>query len=61
MDKIKDSNDLEKALLALDDYSMFEPLIIENIDGQILVDGNPLEMVGNEILKYIQEKLRGAE
>lgn len=61
LNKIKDSNDLEKALLALDDFSMFEPFIIENIDGQILVDGNPLEMVGNEALKYIQEKLRGAE
>ena len=53
LNKIKDGNDLEKALLALDDYSMFEPLIIENIDNQILVDGNPLNMVGNETLSYI--------
>ena len=57
LNKIKDSNDLEKALLALDDYSMFEPLVIENIDNQILVDGNPLNMVGNETLKYIEEVL----
>lgn len=61
LDKIKDSNDLEKALLALDDYSMFEPLIIENIDDQILVDGSPLKMVSNETLSYIKEKLGGAE
>ena len=59
LDKIKDGNDLEKALLELDDYSMFEPLIIENIDNQILVDGNPLNMVGNETLSYIKEKLGG--
>lgn len=57
LNKIKDSNDLEKALLALDDFSMFEPLIIENIDGQILVDGNPLRMVDNETLKYIKKVL----
>ena len=57
LDKIKDGNDLEKALLELDDYSIFEPLIIENIDGQILVDGNPLNMVGNETLSYIKEIL----
>ena len=61
LNKIKDSNDLEKALLALDDYSMFEPLVIENVDGQILVDGNPLNMVSNETLSYIEEKLGGAE
>ena len=61
LNKGNDSNDLEKILLSLDDYSMFEPLVIENIDNQILVDGNPLKMVGNETLKYIQEKLRGAE
>ena len=59
LDKIKDSNDLEKALLALDDYSMFEPLVIENIDDQILVDGNPLNMASNETLSYIKEKLGG--
>ena len=61
LDKIKDSNDLEKVLLALDDYSMFEPLIIENVDNQILVDGNPLENVSEETLSYIKEKLGGAE
>ena len=61
LNKIKDSNDLEKALLALDDYSMFEPLIIENIDNQILVDGNPLNMVGNETLKYIEDVLNGKQ
>ena len=61
LDKIKDGNDLEKALLALDDFSMFEPLIIENIDGQILVDGNPLNMVGNETLKYIEDVLNGKQ
>ena len=61
LNKIKDSNDLEKALLALDDYSMFEALVIENVDGQILVDGNPLNMVSNETLSYIEEKLGGAE
>lgn len=55
--KINDSNNLEKALLALDDYAMFEPLIIENIDGQIIVDGSPLNMASNETLKYIKEKL----
>lgn len=57
LNKINDSNELEKALLALYDYSIFEPLIIENVDGQIIVDGSPLKMVGNETLKYIQEKL----
>lgn len=59
LDKIKDGNDLEKALLALDDYSMFEPFVIENVDGQILVDGSPLNMASNETLSYIEEKLRG--
>ena len=57
LNKANDSNDLEKALLALDDYSMFEPLLIENIDDQILVDGHPLNMVGNETLRFIEEKL----
>ena len=57
LNKINDSNDLEKALLALDDFSMFEPLIIENIDGQILVDGSPLKMAGNETLEYIKKVL----
>ena len=59
LNKIKDSNDLEKALLELDDYSMFEPLVIENIDNQILVDGNPLNMVTEETIKYIEEVLNG--
>lgn len=57
LNKIKDSNDLEKALLALDDFSIFEPLIIENVDGQIIVDGSPLKMASNETIKYIEEKL----
>ena len=61
LNKIKDSNDLEKALLALDDYSMFEPLIIENIDNQILVDGNPLNMVSEETIKYIEELINGKQ
>ena len=61
LNKIKDGNDLEKVLLELDDYSMFEPLIIENIDNQILVDGNPLNMVGNETLSYIEEVLNGKQ
>ena len=62
LNKGNDSNDdLEQALLALDSYDMFEPLVIENIDGQILVDGSPLKMVSNETLSYIKEKLGGAE
>ena len=61
LDKIKDGNDLEKVLLELDDYSMFEPLIIENIDNQILVDGNPLNMVSEETIKYIEEVLNGEQ
>ena len=61
LNKIKDSNDLEKVLLELDDYSMFEPLIIENIDNQILVDGNPLNMVSEETIKYIEEVLNGKQ
>lgn len=59
LNKINDNNDLEKALLALDDFSMFEPLIIENVDGQILVDGSPLKMASNETLNHIWEVLRG--
>ena len=59
LNKINDSNDLEKALLVLDDYSMFEPLIIENVDGQIIVDGSPLKMASNETLKHIEEVLNG--
>ena len=61
LDKIKDGNDLEKVLLELDDYSIFEPLVIENIDGQILVDGNPLNMVTEETIKYIEEVLNGKQ
>ena len=61
LNKGKDDNDLEKALLALDSYDIFEPLIIENVDGQIIVDGSPLRMAGNETLRFIEEKLRGAE
>ena len=60
-ERVLDSNDLEKALLELDDFSMFEPLVIENIDNQILVDGNPLNMVGNETLKYIEDVLNGKQ
>lgn len=59
LNKINDSNDLEKALLALDDYAMFEPLIIENIDGQILVDGSPLNMASKETIRFIEEVLNG--
>ena len=59
LNKINDNNDLEKALLALDDYSAFEPIIIENVDGQILVDGSPLKMVSNETIKHIEEVLNG--
>ena len=61
LNKGKDDNDLEKALLALDSYDIFEPLIIENVDGQIIVDGSPLKMASNETIKHIEEKLRGAE
>lgn len=59
LNKGNDSNDLEKALLALDDYAMFEPLIIENIDGQILVDGSPLNMASKETIRFIEEVLNG--
>lgn len=61
LNKINDSDDLEKALLALDDFSMFEPLVIENVDGQILVDGSPLKMVSNETKKHIEEVLNGKQ
>ena len=61
LNKGNDSNDLEKALLALDDFSMFEPLIIENVDGQIIVDGSPLEMASNEALRFIEEVLNGKQ
>lgn len=54
-----DDNDLEEILKTLDDYTMFEPLVIENINDEILVDGSPLKMVSNETLKYIEERLNG--
>lgn len=59
LDKIKDDNDLEEVLKSLDDYSMFEPLVIENVDDQIIVDGSPLKMASNETIKYIGEVLNG--
>lgn len=58
LDKIKDDNDLESILKSLDDYSMFEPLVIENINDQILVNGHPLRMLSGGALKYIENKLR---
>lgn len=57
LNKINDGDDLEKILKGLDDYSMFEPLVIENVDGQIIVNGNPLATVDNETLRFIEEKL----
>lgn len=60
LDEVKDDdNNLEEILKTLDDYSMFEPLVIENINDEILVDGSPLKMASNETLKYIEEKLNG--
>lgn len=60
LDEIKgDDNDLEEILKTLDDYTMFEPLVIENINDEILVDGSPLKMVSNETLKYINEVVEG--
>lgn len=56
-----ETNDLEEILKSLDDYSMFQPLVIENINGEILVDGAPLKMVSKETIKYIEEMLRGTE
>ena len=58
LDKIKDDNDLEEVLKSLDDYSMFEPLVIENINDEILVNGHPLRMLSDGTLKYIEKKLR---
>lgn len=58
LDKIKDDNDLEEVLKSLDDYSMFEPLVIENINDEILVNGHPLRMLSDGTLKYIENKLR---
>lgn len=55
------TNDLEEVLKSLDDYSIFEPLVIENINDEILVDGNPLKMTSNETLKYIESKLGETE
>lgn len=60
LDEVKsDDNDLEEILKSLDDYSMFEPLVIENINDEILVDGSPLKTASNETLKYIEGKLNG--
>lgn len=61
LNKINDSNGLEKALLALDDYAIFEPLIIENINDEILVNGHPLKMVSDGTLKHIEEVLNGKQ
>lgn len=55
------TNDLEEILKSLDDFSMFEPLVIENVNDEILVDGSPLKMVSNETLKYIEGKLNGEQ
>ena len=51
------TNDLEEILKTLDDYSIFQPLVIENVEGQILVDGSPLNMTSEETLKFIEDKL----
>lgn len=60
LDEVKDDdNNLEEILKTLDDYSMFEPLVIENVNDEILVDGAPLKMASNETLKYIEGKLNG--
>lgn len=61
LDEVKNDNDLEEILKTLDDYSMFEPLVIENVNDEILVDGSPLKMVSNETLKYIEGKLNGEQ
>ena len=37
------------------------PIVIENVDGQILVDGNPLNMVSEETIKYIEELINGKQ
>lgn len=58
LDKIKDDNDLESILKSLDDYSMFEPLVIENVDDQILVDGHPFKMLSDGALRFIEKKLK---
>ena len=58
LNKIKDDNDdLESILKSIKDYSIFEPLIIENINDQILVNNEPLEMASEETLKYIKKVL----
>lgn len=67
LDEVETNNadELEEVLKSLDDYSAFQPLVIEQVDSQILVDGNPLKMASEETLKYIQkvlnEKLGGTE
>lgn len=61
LDEVETNNtdDLEEMLKALDDYTMFEPLVIENVNDQILVDGAPLKMTSEETLKYIEGVLNG--
>lgn len=63
LDEVETNNtdELEEILKSLDDYTMFEPLVIENINDQILVDGSPLKMASNETLKYIEGKLNGEQ
>ena len=61
LDEVRDDNDLEEILKTLDDYSMFEPLVIENINDEILVDGAPLKMASNETLKFIEDKINGEQ
>ena len=61
LDKIKDDDDLEEILKSMSDYTLFEPLVIENIDDEILVNGHPLRMLSDGTLKYIEKKLRGLE
>lgn len=59
LDEVETNNtdELEEILKSLGDYSMFEPLVIENINNEILVDGSPLKMTSEETLKYIQKVL----
>lgn len=61
LNKGNDNNDLEEILKSLDDYSIFEPLIIENINDEILVNGHPLKMVSDGTLKHIEEVLNGKQ
>lgn len=55
------TTDLEEILKTLDDFSMFQPLVIENVNDEILVNGSPLKMVDEETLKYIQKRLGETE